>query len=95
MSLASDASVKAALEPVELFEGVCEGGCEVGGRFAIQPVWLDQPSTPRRISEDASEVPNGLGVVVGALPTGSVPSCNRESSEPDIVDDHIWLRQTR
>ena len=32
-------------------------------------------------------------MVVGTLPTGSVTSCNRQSSEPDVVHDHIRLRQ--
>ena len=32
-------------------------------------------------------------MVVGALPTGSVISCNRQTSEPDIVHDHVGLRQ--
>jgi hypothetical protein len=34
-----------------------------------------------------------LGVVVGALPAGSVASCNRQSSEPDVVHDHVRLCQ--
>ena len=32
-------------------------------------------------------------MVVGALPTGSVTSCNRQPSESDVVHDHIRLRQ--
>jgi hypothetical protein len=32
-------------------------------------------------------------VVVRALPASSVASRNRQSSKPDIVHDHIWLRQ--
>jgi len=32
-------------------------------------------------------------MVVWALPAGSVASCNRQSSESDVVHDHIWLRQ--
>ena len=32
-------------------------------------------------------------MVVGALPTGSVTSCNPQPSESDVVDDHIRLRQ--
>ena len=32
-------------------------------------------------------------MVVGALPTGSVASCNRQPSESDVVHDHIRLRQ--
>jgi hypothetical protein len=34
-------SIEFALEPVELFEGVCQRCCEVGSRFAVQPVCLD------------------------------------------------------
>lgn len=32
-------------------------------------------------------------MVVGTLPTGSVASCNPQSSESDVVHDHIRLRQ--
>ena len=41
----------------------------------------------------ASKVPSGLGVVVGALPTGSVTAGNRQPSESNVVHDHIRLRQ--
>ena len=41
----------------------------------------------------AFKVPSGLGVVVGALPTGSVTACNCQSSESDVVHDHIRPRQ--
>jgi hypothetical protein len=30
---------------------------------------------------------------MGTLPTGSVTSCNRQSSDSDVVHDHVWLRQ--
>jgi hypothetical protein len=36
----SDTSIEAAIEPVKLFKGICEGGCEVGSRFAVQPLCL-------------------------------------------------------
>ena len=39
--VASDTSIEAALEPVKLFEGICKGGCDVGSRFAVQPLCLD------------------------------------------------------
>ena len=91
--VASDTSIKAALEPVKLFEGIGKGGCDIGSRFAVQPLCLDEPGTSSRIPERASQVPSGLGVVVRALPTGSVTSCNRQPSEPDVVHDHIRLRQ--
>ncbi len=32
-------------------------------------------------------------MVVRALPTGSVTSCNRQPSETDVIHDHIRLRQ--
>jgi hypothetical protein len=32
-------------------------------------------------------------MVVRALPTGSVTSCNRQASESDVVHDQIRLRQ--
>ena len=63
--IASNASIKAALEPVKFFQGTCEGSCDFGSRFAVQPVGLEQPGTRRRISQGASKVPSGLGVVMG------------------------------
>jgi hypothetical protein len=30
---------------------------------------------------------------MGVVPTGSVASCNRQSSEPNVVHDHIRLSQ--
>jgi hypothetical protein len=64
------------VEQVKLFESIREAGCNVGGRFAVQPLSLDQPGTRGRIAERAFKVASGLGVVVGTLPTGSVTSCN-------------------
>ncbi len=89
--LASDTSIEPALEPVQLFECIGEGGCDFGGRFAVQTLCLDQPSTCRGFRERASKVPSGLGVIVGVLPTGCVTSCNREPSELDVVHDHVRL----
>jgi hypothetical protein len=51
------------------------------------------PRTGGRILEGPSKVPGGLSVVVSVLPTCSLTSCNRESSESDVVHDHIRLRQ--
>ena len=39
--VASDASIQAALKPVKLFKGVCEGECDVGGRLVVQSVCLN------------------------------------------------------
>jgi hypothetical protein len=39
--IASDTSIKTALEPIKLFQGTGKGGCNVGGRFAIQPICLN------------------------------------------------------
>jgi hypothetical protein len=36
-----DTSIETALEPVKLYEGICEGGCDIGNRFAIQGLGLD------------------------------------------------------
>jgi hypothetical protein len=38
---ASNASIKAAPEPVKLIEGICERCSEVGSRFVVQPIGLD------------------------------------------------------
>ena len=78
---------------MKFFECIGDGGRDVGSRFAVQPLCLDEPGTSGRIPERASEVPSGLGVVVGTPPTGNVTSCNPQPSEPDIVHDHIRLRQ--
>jgi hypothetical protein len=61
--IASDTSIKAALEPVKVFEGISESGRDVAGRLAVQPLWLDQPSTSGRIPKRAAKVSSGLGVV--------------------------------
>jgi hypothetical protein len=84
--IASDTAIKAPLEPAKLVEGIRQGGCEIGGRLAIQCLDLDQPGTHSR-------VPCGLGVVVQALATGSVAAWNRQSSESRVVHDHIRHRQ--
>ena len=39
--IASDTSVKAALEPVKLFQGIGKGGSDVGSRLAVQPICLN------------------------------------------------------
>ena len=39
--ITSDTSIEAALGPVKLYEGICEGGCDIGSRFAIQALSLD------------------------------------------------------
>ena len=57
---------------MKLFECIGMGGRKVIGRFGVQPLCLDEPDTSSRVAEKASQVPSGLGVVVGALPTGSV-----------------------
>jgi hypothetical protein len=89
--VASYTPIEAAMEPAKLFEGICERGCELGSRSAVQPLYLDEPGTSGRTPEGAFEVANSLGVVVRALPTGGVMSCDR--SESNVVDDRIRLRQ--
>jgi hypothetical protein len=69
--IASDTPIEAALQPVKLFERTSSGGDQLGSRFTIQPVSLDQPGTSRRIPQGAPEVPNSLGVVVRAFPAGT------------------------
>jgi len=91
--VASYASIEAALEPVKLLECIGKGGRDVGSRFAVQAVCLDEPRTSGGIPERASKVTNGLGVVVGALPTGSGTPRNRQPTESDVVHDHVGLGQ--
>lgn len=45
--------------------------------------------------QGAFQVPRGLGVVVGALPAGSVTTGNPKPSESNVVHDHIRLRQRK
>jgi hypothetical protein len=78
---------------VKFFEGIGKGRCNVDGRFAVQPLCLNEPGTGSRIPEGASQVSSGLGVVVGTLPTSNVTSCNPQPSDSDVVHDHIRLRQ--
>ena len=46
--IASNASIKAPLEPVKLFQGICEGGCDVSSRFAVQPLGVDLTGSKAR-----------------------------------------------
>jgi hypothetical protein len=50
---------------------------------------LDSPGTSGRFPEGSSKVPSSLGVVVRGFAPSSVVSCNPESSESDIVHDHV------
>jgi hypothetical protein len=34
-------AAEAALESVKFFEGICEEGCHIGSRFAVQTLCLD------------------------------------------------------
>jgi hypothetical protein len=36
--ITSETSIKAALQPMKLFEGIGKGGCEVGSGFVVQPL---------------------------------------------------------
>jgi hypothetical protein len=78
---------------VKFVEGISEGGCDVSSRLTIQPLCLDQPGTSGGIPERAPEVPSGLGVVVGDIPTGRVTADHGQPSEPRVVHDHIRLGQ--
>jgi hypothetical protein len=91
--IASNASIEAALEPVKLVESICEGDRHLRSRSAVQPLSLDQPGTSDRVPERASQVPGGLGVVVGAPPARGVSSSNRQPSKSDLVHDHVRPRQ--
>lgn len=39
--ITSDTSMRAALQPVKLIQRIYKRGCDVGGRFAVQPLDLD------------------------------------------------------
>jgi hypothetical protein len=60
--IASDTSIKAAPEPVKLSKGIGKRGCDVGSRFVVQALCLDQPGTSGRIPEQALKVPSRLGM---------------------------------
>jgi hypothetical protein len=36
-----DASIEAALKAVKLFQGIRDGGCDLGGRFIVQSICLN------------------------------------------------------
>ena len=78
---------------MKLFECIGKGSRKVVGGFDVQPLCLDEPDTSGRLPEKASQVPSGLGVVVGTVPTGSVTAGHRQPSEPSVVHDHARLRQ--
>jgi hypothetical protein len=59
-----------------------------------------QSGGPEPVEETAAafcreplKLPSGLCLVLRALPTGSVTSRNPQPAEPDVVHDHIRLRQ--
>jgi hypothetical protein len=91
--VASDTSIEDALEPVRLFEGIGERGCDVGSRFAVQTPNLDKPGTSGHIPERASQVPSGLSVVVRTPPTRSLTSGKRQPPDSDVVHCDIQLRE--
>jgi hypothetical protein len=91
--IASYTSIEATLEPVKLFECIRQAGCNIGSRFAVQTLCLDKPGGGSGIPEGTSKVASGLGVVVRALPIGSVTSRHSKFSTSDVVHDHIRLRQ--
>ena len=68
---------------------VCEGSRKLGSRFAVQSLGLDEPGTDGCIPERTFKVSGGLKLVVRARATGSAISGNRQSSESDVVHDHI------
>jgi hypothetical protein len=39
--IASNASIKAALEPVKVFKHICDGRCAVSRRLTVQSLSLD------------------------------------------------------
>jgi hypothetical protein len=53
--------------------------------------WISR--APAAAPEGASKVASRLGVVVRALATGRVISCNRQPPEADVVHDHVRLCQ--
>ena len=82
----------------------CAGACEalpgrlrarphIGSRLAVQTFSLDKRGTGGRIPERAFQVSSSLGVVMRTLATGSFTSGNVKPAEPDVVHDHIRLRE--
>jgi hypothetical protein len=90
--ISSDRSIESALKSVKFFEYIGKG-CGESAADLLQPLCPDQPRTSGRIPQRASKVSNGLGVVVRALPTGSTHVLQLRALEPDVVHDHIRLRQ--
>ena len=86
-----DASIETALKPVKLCERIRQTCRELGSRFVIQSLGLDEPGTSCGIPQCPSQVPDGLRVIVRRLATGSVATCNPHPSETDVVHDHVRL----
>jgi hypothetical protein len=91
--VAIEASIEAALKPVKLCERMRKTCRELGSRCVIQSVGLDEPGTCCGIPECPSKVPNGLRMIVWRVATGGVGAGNTQSSESDVVHDHIRLGQ--
>jgi hypothetical protein len=68
--------MEAPLKPVELFDGIRKRCREVGSRFAVQCLGLDETGTYRRIPKSPPQVPSGLCVIVRSLATGWVAARN-------------------
>jgi hypothetical protein len=78
---------------VKLFEGTGEGGCEVGSRFAVQPLCLNSPGTGGRVPERAFQIASDLGVIRGLFRPAASLMCDSQPLESDVAHDHIRLRQ--
>jgi hypothetical protein len=76
--------MKAALEPVKLFECIGKAGCDVGSGFAVQPLGLDCRAPAAAFRRERLRFRTVWAWLAGALPAGSVTSCNREPSESDV-----------
>ena len=57
--IAPNASIKAALEALKFFESICQAGRDIGSRFAVQTLCLDEPGTSGRIPERAFQISSG------------------------------------
>ena len=86
-----DALIEATLQPVKLLKRIRKSCRKPGSRFVIQSFGFDEPGTCCGIPESPSKVPNSLRVIVRGLATGCVGACNSQSSESDVVHDHIRL----
>ena len=78
---------------MKLFDASAKAGRHVGSRFPVQPLCPGiSRFTAAAFRSERLRFRTDLGVVVRALPTSGVTSCNLQPLGSDVVLDHTRLR---